>query len=165
MQYVFDTNAWICAWKERYWPDRFPLVWERLDNAVNKGVIVSPPDVCDEVKYPESLAQWMKERRGALELPMRGAQCAREVETEIARLVGEYPDLSDWSDVSDASKNPFTDYGVVAWAKILNRAVVTEEKRKRDRNAADKKIPDVCDKERIKCFSTQEFMGRERMID
>jgi hypothetical protein len=41
--YCIDTSALIAAWYERYKPNRFPKLWEQLDQLIQEGLCVPKP--------------------------------------------------------------------------------------------------------------------------
>ena len=60
MNYIFDTCAWIGAWKERYPIDRFPDLWAKFSELIESGEIHSVQMVRDEIDSPEDLVEWLK---------------------------------------------------------------------------------------------------------
>jgi hypothetical protein len=62
--YCIDTSALIAAWYERYKPNRFPKLWEQLDQLITDGRLVSSSLVLRECskQRSEELHAWLKPR-------------------------------------------------------------------------------------------------------
>ena len=118
--YCIDTSALIHAWVRAYPLDILPALWERLDQLISSGVLLSPMDVLVELEKKEgdSLYAWCKERGGMF----------REIDTfedKIKHVMRRYPRLVD-----TAKGKSGADPMVIALALSHNPGltVITEKK-------------------------------------
>ena len=152
MAYVFDTNSFRVL--GNYYPEQFPTFWEKFDQAVAVGKIVSVRETRRELEsqiHHIHLFDWVKDH-GDIFMSPRPAEMqfvsdifsVRHFQTLVStknRLLGQ----------------PCADPFIIAKAQIINGYVVTEERPRP--NAAG--IPNVCDRFGIDCTNLQGFMERE----
>ena len=124
------TSALIAAWYERYKPNRFPKLWEQIDQLVTAGRLVSSIMVLDECskKSPE-LHAWLKERE-AMFLPPD-----QVIQQRVDHIVNTYTGL-----VSQGKQKFAADPFLIATAQVYGFTVVTEE----TGPTSYGKIPGVC---------------------
>lgn len=152
MIYVFDSDALINLFRHFYL-NRFPSLWERFDQLVEKGSIISVREVYNEIKErSDRLSQWAKEKQNLF----------RESSPEELAFVAEIFKVPHFQSLIHKQERllgkPVADPFVIARAKILNGCVITQEIEKP--NAA--KIPNVCKHfDNIACLNLEGFMGRE----
>ncbi len=150
MIYVFDSGPFINIFNH-YYPEQFPSFWERFDEYIDNGTIVSVRAVRKELEgRDDELSDFVKQHN-IFTMPTNKETSFiatifqnRHFEhliSERARLIGK--------EVAD----PY----VIAKAKILGACVVTQEKFKE--NAA--KIPNVCEHFKIPCIDLKTFMENE----
>ena len=152
MVYVFDTSSFSVI--GNYYPEQFPTFWEKFNQAVTVGTIISVREVCRELesyaRHPH-LSDWVNEHRAIFLLPSP-AEMLFVSEIFAVRhfqmLVSEQDLLA-----GNLRADPF----VIARAKVINGCVVTQETLRP--NAA--RIPNVCDHFGIDCTNLQGFMERE----
>ena len=152
MAYVFDTNSFRVL--GNYYPEQFPTFWEKFNQAVTFGKIISVREVRREldfyIPYPH-LSDWVKDY-GHIFLSPRPAEM---------QFVSDIFSVSHFQTLVNAKTRllgqPCADPFIIAKAKFIDGCVVTEEKWKQ--NAA--KIPNVCDHFGIDCINLQGFMERE----
>lgn len=53
MSYCWDTSAFIHSWVRTSPPDIFVTLWDRLDDAIAAGRVVSPEEVYKELERQE----------------------------------------------------------------------------------------------------------------
>jgi hypothetical protein len=152
MEYVFDTSSVRVL--GNYYPDRFPTFWQRFDEAVDTGAVVSVREVYNELENQltkEWFVKWIKQHRGMFVIP--GAE-----ETEFLRTIFEVRHFQALVGETQRLKGqPVADPFVIACAYVRNGTVVTEEERKP--NAA--KIPNVCDYFQIPCTNVEGFLSEK----
>ena len=152
MSYVFD-NSPLSALFRNYYRKTFPSLWQRFDQLVSDGRIVSTREVFREIEEgpSESLLEWAKKNRAlfATPTPEQGAFVAQIYAVPHFQQNIEQRKLLRGGRVAD----PF----VIARAAVENRIVVTTELMKP--NAV--KIPNICAHFDIGCMSLADFMDAE----
>ncbi|MDI6752343.1 MAG: DUF4411 family protein [bacterium] len=69
MIYVFDSDAFINLFKHFYL-NRFPSLWEKFNQLVKEGVIISVREVYNEIgEYGDRLSQWANDNRHLFQQP------------------------------------------------------------------------------------------------
>ena len=153
VKYVFDSNSLINLFKH-YYPERFPSLWEKFDDLVSEGRIVSVREVFGEIgANKDTLANWAKERKNTL---------FSESTADEFRFVAKIFQVRHFQAMIRKQERlqgkPVADPFVIARAKIIHACVVTEEKYAK--NAA--KIPNVCKRfDDIPCINLERFMEEE----
>lgn len=128
--YCIDTSALIAAWYERYKPNRFPKLWEQIDQLIMAGRLLSSIMVLDECsrRSPE-LHKWLKEREAMFLLPDQAIQ------QRVDHIVNTFTGL-----VSEGKQKFAADPFLIATAQEHGFTVITEETGPTSRA----KIPGVC---------------------
>lgn len=156
MIYVFDTNS-LSNVLNHYYRDRFPSFWEKLDDMIRQGYLLS-----------------VRECRGELQ--------DKFADEEIERLAKHNPDffvrptseelafITQVYSVSHFRQNLerkkllgggyFADPFIIAKANAVDGLVVTEEALRE--NAA--KIPNICKHFNIGCVNLEGFLSNEGWI-
>src|SRR5208337_1190215 len=152
MSYVFD-NSPLSALFKNFYRNRFPSLWERFDDLVANGHIVSTREVLREIEdgATESLREWVAQNQHLFTVPT-AAEGA--FVTEIY-LIPRFQQNIEQQKILKGGKN--ADAFVIAKAAVEQGTVVTMELLKP--NAA--KIPNICEHFNIQCLSLEEFMEEE----
>ena len=153
MAYVFDTNCFIVI--GHYYPEQFPSFWNKFDQAVEIGKIISVREVFRELDQDASaphLSDWIEHHKNIFMIP--NAEATQFVSTifsfpHFQALVSEKKSLS-WSSVRRSVYH--------CLGKGYERLCCYRGKRETE-NAA--KIPNVCHHFGIDCTNLQGFMERE----
>lgn len=150
--YVFDTSPLSTLFKN-YYQSRFPSLWERFNELVGDGKIVSTREVSRECNDGpvERLRVWAADQHNFFHMPR----------ADEGTFVGQIYSVAHFQQNIEQQKllrggrnaDPF----VIAKAATEGRAVVTVEQWKP--NGA--KIPNICRHFQIDCLSLEEFMERE----
>ena len=152
MTYVFDTNSFIVI--GHYYPEQFPSFWNKFDQSVEIGKIISVREVFRELDQDASashLSDWIEDHKNIFMIPNAAA-------TEFVSTIFSIQHFQALvSEKNRLAGRPCADPFIIAWAKVIGGCVVTEEKEKP--NAA--KIPNVCRHFGIDCINLQGFMERE----
>jgi hypothetical protein len=152
MSYVFD-NSPLSVLFRNYYRRTFPSLWERFDQLVTDGRLVSTREALREIEdgAPDNLREWAKQHHALFATPTaaEGAFVARIYSVTHFQQNIEQQKLLRGGNIAD----PF----VIAKAAVEDRAVVTMEQFKPQ--AA--KIPNICRHFRVRCLSLEEFMEEE----
>ena len=153
MSYVFD-NSPLSALFRNYYRKRFPSLWQRFDQLVADGRLVSTREAFREIEDGpiESLVEWAKNNRGLFATPTaeEGAFVARIYAVQHFQQNIEQKKLLRGGKVAD----PF----VIARAACEKKTVVTTELRKPN----SVKIPNICEHFGVNCVTLEEFMEVEK---
>lgn len=151
--YVFDTNS-LSVLFDNFYLDRFPSLWEKFDELLLGGRIISVREVYNEIIRRDRdtrLVEWAKNQREFFVQPS----------VEEMQFVGKIFDVPHFRTLIRKRETlvgtPVADPFLIAKAKVENRLLVTQETLKP--NAA--KIPNVCDHFGIRHINLEGFMERE----
>ena len=151
MIYVFDSSALISLFNNFY-PSRFPSLWEKFDQLVNGGNIISVREVYNEIKgRGDRLSEWAKGEKNFFPQPSP---------EELAFLTEIFNVPHFQSLIRQKERlqgKPVADPLVIAKAKALNGCVITQEANRP--NAA--RIPNVCIHFSLNCLNLEGFMEEE----
>ncbi len=148
MLHVFDTNIFVTL--QRKQPiDIYPVVWDKMGQLMEDGIIASSREVYDEITTAgkDALSDWVKLRK-AFFLPT-----TVEVQLLTRDILTRHRGLVEGGKKSN-SADPF----IIALAKLKNATVVTEEAKNGSTTAP--RIPDVCALEGIDCIDYVTFLRR-----
>jgi hypothetical protein len=152
MVYVFDTSCFIIL--KSYFPTQFPSFWDKFDDFVEKGKIISVREVSRELETHSKrsfLEEWIKKNKAIFKIP----------NAEEMNFVKQIFQIQHFQYLikrkSILSGTPTADPFVIASAKVHNGCVVTEEEFKE--NGA--KIPNVCQHFGVDCTNLEGFLDRE----
>ncbi len=149
--YCIDTSALIAAWYERYKPNRFPKLWEQLDQLIAERRLVSSTLVLRECskQRSEELHAWLKPRETMFITP------DETVQGQVDHIVNTYTALIS------AGKEKFqADPFVIAQAKVNAYTVITEE----TGIGSLGKIPGVCVAMKVECINLMQLIDEEDWI-
>ena len=148
-EYCSDASAIIAAWQEDYPKDVFPSLWPQLAEHRTNIVLIKP--IYHEIDPTKSLLRLWMDDNGFESSPIDG-----EVEELSLRLEKEYQVREE---SKGASRN---DIKLIAYAKINNKIVVTEEGKQRDKPEKkwNYKIPLICDEQEVECINFIEMIRR-----
>ena len=123
MVYVFDTSSFSVL--GNYYPERFPTFWEKFDQVVTVGDIISVREVHRELKsyarHPH-LSDWVEGHRDVFLLP-------NAVEMQfVSEIFSVSHFLTLVNQRSLLEGRPCADPFIIAKAKVMNGCVVTEER-------------------------------------
>ncbi len=131
--YVVDTCSFTTLHKI-YPKDVFPGVWEKVDELIKSGRLISVDEVYQEIdRQDDGLAKWAKSNKDIF-MPLN-----EEVQDAAKDIVNRFTKILDFKK-NKSGADPF----LIGLAKTLeDSVVVTEEKYS---GGPDKhKIPDICD--------------------
>jgi hypothetical protein len=150
MNYIFDSSTLIKVFNH-YYREQFPSFWQKFDEAILNGKIISVRAVKNELKDKENGLSAFVERNDIFYNP------TDEETIFIATIFQNRHFQSLISKKARLLGREVADPYLIAKAKISNSCVVTEEKLKA--NAA--KIPNVCQNFKVSCVNFEGFMKKE----
>lgn len=143
--YVLDTNSIIDLHRRLRPEDKPPDVLEKIEDAIAQGDIFLADEVIDELSEMEDeIYKWTKKQSS--KDPKRNYRL-KMYQEKVQELVDKYSES-----YPQIARDGGADLHIIAWGKILNATVITEEKLK-----SEKKIPNVCEKEEVKCKNILEM--------
>lgn len=145
--YCIDSSAFITAWRFNYPPDVFPGIWERLDVAIQEGLVITSDEVIAELEIGgDELFAWMHQRNRCVVELDDGAQARMgEILQQYPRFLADAPMQAHWAD-------PY----VVTLAEREGLVIIQEEK-PTGHGAHRMKIPNVASDLGIPCCSFLDF--------
>lgn len=145
--YCIDTSALIAAWYERYKPNRFPRLWEQIDQLVTAGRLTSSIMVLDECsrRSPE-LHTWLKERETMFLMP------DETIQKRVDHIVNTYKGL-----VAQGKEKFAADPFLIATAETHGYTVITEE----TGPMSLQKIPGVCNDLKVPNINLMQLFDAE----
>lgn len=152
MTYVFDTNAFSQLFHSFY-RSRFPSLWAHFDELIENGSITSTREVYREIEDDrvQSLREWAKDNKELFPTPT-AAEASFVAQIFAAK---HFQQMIEQKKLLKGGKN--ADPFVIARAKVLEGTVVTMEAE--PKNGA--RIPNICRRFGIPCFSLEAFMEEE----
>lgn len=146
----FDTSSLIETWHRLYPPDIFPDLWEKLDELVLLGTVISPEEVLRELhRQDDDVLKWAKGRSAMFE-KLEGSFLKKGIE-----ITNRYKPLLD----QKPGKNG-ADPWVIALAIDRRATVVTQEQPTGKMKSP--RIPDVCRAEGVPCIDILAFIKTQK---
>jgi len=155
--YCIDTSA-LVNMKILYPEDIFSSLWRNLESLINKGFLISPSEVLEELrKKDDELLKW-----ALVHKTMFKDLDADQLE-KVRSILRRFPGLVDFQKAT-----PDADPFIIALAiceeqqRTLwdeHRIVISEEKPAN--SGARPKIPDVCKSYGVECISLTELFRKE----
>lgn len=153
MLYIFDTSSLTVL--NAFYPDTFPTFWERFDQLVADGKVLSTREVLrelDKFSNRPNIQSWVKLHHEVFVVPTND-------ELRFVANIFEIPHFHNLIDKQALLKGTHVaDPFVIAAARVKNGKVVTEETFKK--NAA--KIPNVCEHFNIPYTNVEGFLAEQR---
>lgn len=150
--YVFDSGAFIHLFKY-YYTDTFKSLWEKFNELVDSGKIISVIEVRRELEdHGDRLADWVKNHN---KIFLKPNQEEANVVTHIYSHVHFEHNIKKQNQMQYCNA---ADPWVVAKAKVNGYKVVSTEVYKKD----GAKVPNLCEYEGVVHLSVEEFMKEEK---
>lgn len=149
-RYTIDSCSLIQL-RRVYAYDVFPVVWDKLGDLADQGIVISVEDVYEELKVQDDVVFDWATQHPHMFLPLDGI-----IQIKASQVLDTYPNLIDLKKKKSGA-DPF----VIAAALVYSCAVVTEEDLSRSPKLS--KIPDVCKAYGIKCINLLELLRLEKV--
>lgn len=148
--YVIDTCS-LLALTETYPKDVFPGVWDKVDEMIDDGVLISCDDVLEELaSKDDDVLAWAKARSHIFK------ELDDPIQVSAIEILQTHANLVDVKN-NKSSADPF----LVATARVYGGTVVTEENF--SGGPEKSKIPDVCRDYEIDCIDLLDMLRRESL--
>lgn len=162
MKYLLDTNIYIAAYDRYYRKEYFPTYWERFAEIINDYVVV-PKVVKDEVTKSSWFLQWLADNYRGDILNHKDYAYQWQIILDFVRSSGLYKDEALTSQMTGWADDHIADPWLIAIAKEKDLIIVSEETRDPNLGKGNPirraKMPDVCDRQSIRCIDRNEFFG------
>lgn len=148
-EYCIDASAIIAAWQEDYPKDVFPSLWPQLAQHRADMVLIKP--IYEQIDPAKSLLRMWMVDNGFKSIPIDG-----EVE-ELSLLLEKEYQVREKSKGADGK-----DIKLIAYAKINNKIVVTDEEEQPQKPVKKYKykIPLICDEKEVEYINFIEMIRR-----
>lgn len=149
--YVIDSDALITAFRHDFPPDKDPSTfWDWLSQMNKERKIVVPEKVFEEIEDgTDDLHSFLANDKNIKKEPTSKAM------PYLPRVIKSYGELAE-TDLEELEKK--ADPYLIAHALDLSASVITNETTKPDAAPHNKKIPDICLLNGIKCIRYPRFL-------
>jgi predicted nucleic acid-binding protein len=149
--FCLDTSSLIHAWVRSYPIDRFPTLWDQIENAAVAGALCASVEVKHEIgKKRDDLFAWSKT------CSIDFCDIDEEIQDNVLQILSTHPRLLNVK-AGKSGADPF----VIATAMAKGAIVVTEEDSGGPKNP---KIPLVCDAYGVKWMNVLSLIRELDMV-
>jgi len=152
--YILDTSVFISL--GLYYPNRFPSIWERINDLAKTKKLISVREVLKELETKcssEHILNWINDYHYIFYIPTNE-------ECEIVLEIFKRPQYLGFVKRSNLLKGmPVADPFIIAAAKVKNFFVVTQESNKK----TGARIPNACKDFGVKCINLERFLELEKL--
>jgi predicted nucleic acid-binding protein len=157
-KYCADANFFYEFWlpDRKFRKDIYDKLWKHMVAQITGGIITSTEEVYRELKESNDpkFLKWLESHKGNLyvedDIPVI------KLATEI---LNNHPEI-----LFQKGKKNGADAFLVATAKIYGLYVISEEVREPEANLSNGacvKIPNLCDEQKVKCYSILDYCAKE----
>lgn len=166
-KYILDTNIYIDAYDRYYLNDYFPTYWDKFSVILNEHVIV-PKVVKEEITKSDWFLRWLKDNYQHDILNHRNYSQQWQTILEFVQSSGLYKDTALTKQTTGWANEDIADPWIVAIAKEESLIIVTNEEREPNLAKGDPiksaKVPDICDRQGVRCIGRNEFFGEVGLL-
>ncbi len=161
-KYLLDTNIYADAYERYYLNEYFPTYWEKFSTIINEHVVI-PKIVKDEITKSDWFQQWLKDNYSDSIINHRNYAQQWQTILEFIQSCGLYKDKALTDQSKGWANENIADPWLIAIAKEDDLIIVTNETRNPNLGKGSvvgaAKIPDICDRQDIRCMGRNEFFG------
>lgn len=161
-KYLLDTNIYIAAYDRYYLNEYFPTYWEKFAVILNDHVVI-PKVVKDEITKSPWFLQWLADNHDGDLLNHKDYAEQWRTILDFVKSSGLYKDVALTAQTTGWANDNIADPWLVAIAKEENLIVVSEEVRDPNLGKGSPikaaKVPDICDRQGVRCIGRNEFFG------
>jgi hypothetical protein len=161
-RYLLDTNIYIDAYDRYYRNEYFPTFWEKFEITLNEHVVI-PKVVKDEITKSDWFHEWLDSNFQDDILNHKVYAEQWQAILDFIKSSGLYKDRALSAQVTGWANENIVDPWLVAIAKEENLIVVSEEIRNPNLDKGNPiksaKVPDICDRQGVRCIGRNEFFG------
>lgn len=150
-KYCLDANVLIEAWNKYYSPKFIPSYWNILDHLGKQGRIFLPRMVYEEItRSDDNLLAWLKSSNIAI----------RPITESVTRCLKDIYDADPLHIqlVDNVKQRSLADPWVIAHSIHEKACVVTKETKNTATNSSRIRIPNVCDKMKVRWINDFQFI-------
>lgn len=160
-KYILDANVYIDAYDRYYRHEFFPSFWESFSIILGEHVVI-PKIVTSETYQSKWFLDWLNDNFSQDTLNHKGYSSEWQEILDFVQNCGLYKDSAliaqnGWA--IDTIADPW----IIAIAKKHSLVVVSEELRDPNLGKGNlvkaAKVPDVCDRQNVRCLSRNEFFS------
>lgn len=161
-KYLLDTNIYIASYDRYYRNEYFPTYWERFSAVLNEHVII-PKIVKNEIIKSDWFLEWLNDNYQDEIVNHKNYSQQWQTILEFVQSCGLYKDAALIDQTRGWANENIADPWLVAVAKEEELILVSDEDRIPNLGKGSlvraAKIPDVCDRQGVRCISRNEFFG------
>lgn len=161
-KYLLDTNIYVNAYERYYRNNYFPAFWAKFAPIMNNHVII-PKIVRDEITKSDWFLEWLSENYQDGVINHKDYSEGWQTILEYVRSCGLYTDKALSDQAKGWAQENVADPWLIAIAKQDDLILVSDETKIANLgqgNLVSKaKIPDICDRQNVRCITMNEFFG------
>lgn len=166
-KYLLDTNIYIDAYDRYYRNEYFPAYWDKFSVILNDHVVI-PKVVKEEITKSDWFLEWLKNNYQDGILNHRNYSQQWQTILDFVQSSGLYKDEALAKQTTGWANETIADPWIVAIAKEDSLVIVTNENREPNLDKGNPiksaKVPDVCDRQGVRCIGRNEFFGEVGLL-
>lgn len=161
-KYILDTNIYADCYERYYRSEYFPSYWEKFSVILNEHVII-PRIVKDEITKSDWFLEWLKTNYNDDTLNHKNYVERWQTILNFVQSCGLYKEKALIDQAKGWANENIADPWLIAIAKENDLIIVSDETRDPNLDKGNPigraKIPDICDRQSIRCITRNEFFG------
>ena len=161
-KYLLDTNIYIASYDRYYRNEYFPTYWQKFSLILNEHVVV-PKIIKDEITKSDWFLEWLKDNYQGEIVNHKNYSQQWQIILEFVQSSGLYKDAALIDQTKGWANENIADPWLVAIAKEEELVLVSDEIRIANLGQGTPvkaaKIPDICDRQGVRCIDRNEFFG------